>query len=46
VSDKKTVQGKIHFVLVEAVGRVKIVAGVAEDRVNAAIDAAMDAALA
>jgi 3-dehydroquinate synthase len=46
VSDKKTVQGKIHFVLVEGVGRVKIVAGVAEDRVHAAIDAAMNAALA
>ncbi len=45
-SDKKTVQGKIHFVLVEGVGRVKIVAGVAEQRVHAAIDAAMGAAVA
>jgi len=40
------VQGKIHFVLVEGVGRVKIVSGVAERRVQAAIDAAMDAARA
>lgn len=39
--DKKTVQGKIHFVLVEGVGRVKIVSGVAEERVHAAIDAAL-----
>lgn len=40
-SDKKTVQGKIHFVLAEGIGRVKIVSNAREDRVLAAIDAAL-----
>jgi 3-dehydroquinate synthase len=40
VSDKKTVQGKIHFVLAEGIGRVRVVSSVAPDSVNAAIDAA------
>lgn len=41
LSDKKTVQGKIHFVLTEGIGRVKISSGIAEDRVMAAIQAAL-----
>lgn len=40
-SDKKTVRGQVHFVLPEAVGRVRIVAGVDEDVVRAAIEAAL-----
>ena len=36
-SDKKTIQGKIHFILAEAIGRVKVVSGIAPDRVLAAI---------
>ena len=39
--DKKTVQGKIHFVLTEGIGRVKVVCGVLDSRVLAAIDAAL-----
>ena len=41
VSDKKTIQGHVHFVLVTGIGRVKIVADAREDRVLAAIDAAL-----
>ena len=40
-SDKKTVQGAIHFVLVEGIGRVTVKSGVRPDRVVAAIDAAL-----
>lgn len=40
-SDKKTVQGNIHFVLVEGIGRVKIVSGVPPDHVMTAIQAAL-----
>ena len=40
LSDKKTVQGKIHFVLSEGIARVRVVSSVAPDSVNAAIDAA------
>ena len=36
-SDKKTVQGKIHFVLPSGIGRVKITAGVEADLVRQAI---------
>ncbi len=41
LSDKKTVQGKIHFVLVAGIGQVKIVSNASEDSVLAAIDAAL-----
>jgi 3-dehydroquinate synthase len=40
-SDKKTVRGEIHFVLAEGIGRVKVVCGVLDGRVLAAIDAAL-----
>lgn len=42
VSDKKTVQGNVHFVLPEAIGRVRIASGVDEGAVLAAIQAALD----
>ena len=41
VHDKKTVQGKIHFVLPVRIGEVKVVAGVDEKAVREAISAAM-----
>ena len=41
-SDKKTVQGKVHFVLPEAVGRVRIVSGIDGQAVLAAIQAALE----
>jgi 3-dehydroquinate synthase len=40
-SDKKTVQGKIHFVLPERIGAVKITADVQERLVAAAIEEAL-----
>lgn len=40
-SDKKTVQGKIHFVLPERIGAVKITADVEERSVAAAIEEAL-----
>ncbi|HEX5228622.1 MAG TPA: 3-dehydroquinate synthase [Bryobacteraceae bacterium] len=40
-SDKKTVQGKIHFVLPEGIGAVKITADVQERSVTAAIEEAL-----
>ena len=40
-SDKKTVQGKIHFVLPERIGAVKITADVDERSVTAAIEEAL-----
>jgi len=39
-SDKKTVRGEVHFVLPEAIGRVRILAGVDERLVGEAIEAA------
>jgi 3-dehydroquinate synthase len=41
VSDKKTIQGKVHFVLPEAIGKVRVMAGVAEEKVFSAIEAAL-----
>lgn len=41
VSDKKTIQGKIHFVLPEAIGKVRVLSGVADEQVLAAIEAAL-----
>ena len=40
-SDKKTVQGKVHFVLPPRIGQVKIVSGVDEQVVLEAIEAAL-----
>jgi 3-dehydroquinate synthase len=40
-SDKKTVKGKIHFVLPERIGAVKITADVQERSVAAAIEEAL-----
>jgi len=40
-SDKKTIQGNIHFVLTEGIGRVRVVAGIAPDRVLSAIEMAL-----
>jgi 3-dehydroquinate synthase len=41
VSDKKTIQGNVHFVLPERVGRVKIVSGISQSDILGAIDAAL-----
>lgn len=41
VSDKKTIQGKVHFVLPEKIGKVRVMSGVAEDKVFSAIQAAL-----
>jgi 3-dehydroquinate synthase len=41
VSDKKTIQGKVHFVLPERIGHVRVMSGVAEDKVFQAIQAAL-----
>jgi len=40
-SDKKTVQGKIHFVLPERIGAVKVRAGIPDRLVLAAIEEAL-----
>ncbi|MCS7316190.1 MAG: 3-dehydroquinate synthase [Bryobacterales bacterium] len=40
-SDKKTVRGEVHFVLPEAIGRVRIVSGVDDRLVREAIEAAL-----
>ena len=41
VSDKKTIQGKVHFVLPDRIGHVRVQSGVPEDKVFAAIQAAL-----
>ncbi len=41
-SDKKTLQGKVHFVLPETIGRVKVVSGLDEKAVLAAARAALE----
>lgn len=41
LSDKKTVQGKVHWVLPERVGYVRVVAGVDEELVTAALEATL-----
>ena len=41
VSDKKTIQGKVHFVLPERIGQVRVMSGVPEDKVFRAIQAAL-----
>lgn len=41
VSDKKTIQGKVHFVLPERIGHVRVMAGVPEEKVYRAIQAAL-----
>ena len=40
-SDKKTVRGEVHFVLPEAIGRVRILSGVDERLVGEAFEAAL-----
>jgi len=40
-SDKKTVRGEVHFVLPEGIGRVRIVSGLDDRAVRAAIEAAL-----
>jgi 3-dehydroquinate synthase len=40
-ADKKTLQGKVHFVLPRKIGEVTVVSGVADDLVRAAIQAAL-----
>jgi 3-dehydroquinate synthase len=37
VSDKKTIQGKVHFVLPDRIGHVVVRSGIGEDQVMAAI---------
>jgi 3-dehydroquinate synthase len=41
LKDKKTMQGKTHFVLAESVGKVRVVSGIAADDVVAAAAAAL-----
>jgi 3-dehydroquinate synthase len=41
VHDKKTVQGKVHFVLAERIGEVSVVSGIANDLVLEAIRSAL-----
>ncbi len=40
-SDKKTIQGRIHFVLPERIGEVQVVSGIGDELVLAAIQAAL-----
>ena len=40
-SDKKTIQGNIHFVLAEGVGRVRVVSGITPERILSAIETAL-----
>jgi 3-dehydroquinate synthase len=42
-ADKKTVQGKVHFVLPETIGRVKVTSAVSDEQVLAAIEASLSA---
>ena len=41
MSDKKTIQGKVHFVLPERIGEVRVMSGVDEKHVFNAIQAAL-----
>ena len=41
ISDKKTIQGKVHFVLPERIGSVRVVSGVDDKHVYNAIQAAL-----
>jgi 3-dehydroquinate synthase len=40
-ADKKTVRGKVHFVLPVAIGKVEVVSGISEKHVTSAIEQAM-----
>lgn len=40
-ADKKTIQGKVHFVLPDAIGSVRILSGIPEPRILAATEAAL-----
>lgn len=39
--DKKTVKGRVHFVLPEKIGRVRVVSGVDEELVLSAVQSAL-----
>jgi 3-dehydroquinate synthase len=41
VKDKKTIQGKVHFVLPDQIGHVRILSGLSESDVLAATRAAL-----
>ena len=41
VKDKKTIQGNVHFVLPEEIGKVRIVSGIPESQVREAVEAAL-----
>ena len=41
--DKKTIGGKVHFVLAEGIGHVRVVSGIEPEKVIAAADAALKA---
>jgi 3-dehydroquinate synthase len=41
VRDKKTIQGKVHFVLPERIGQVRVLSGIPEDKIFSAIQAAL-----
>jgi 3-dehydroquinate synthase len=41
--DKKTIGGKVHFVLAESIGQVRVVSGIEPEKVIAAADAALHA---
>jgi len=41
-NDKKTIQGKVHFILPERIGEVQVVSGVGDELVLAAIQAALE----
>jgi 3-dehydroquinate synthase len=43
LSDKKTIGGRVHFVLPDRIGHVIVRSGIAEDRVRAATNAALGA---
>jgi 3-dehydroquinate synthase len=41
VSDKKTIQGRVHFVLPVRIGEVQVVSGIGDEPALAAIQAAL-----
>jgi 3-dehydroquinate synthase len=41
-SDKKTIQGRVHFVLPERIGEVQVVSGISDEMARAAIQAALE----
>jgi 3-dehydroquinate synthase len=45
VSDKKTMQGRVHFVLPVRIGEVKILSGIPQEQVLAAIEETLQVAV-